>query len=321
MEAKKVSVIIPVYNAEKYIEDCLSSVLGQTYSNIEILLINDGSIDKSLEICHEVGAKHDNILVINQPNGGAGSARNAGLEKCSGDYVCFVDSDDYIHPSMLEIMISYLDSDSIDIVECETIEVDDYVYESPLDKSFVKREQITVETKKQYLKRIVLYGQTAVWRRIYKKELVQNIRFRSNIIAEDVYFTVDVSKNIKNKIVHVSFPFYKYLRNYGSVTKSKYSEKHLQSIDASLYLQQELIGLGLDRVVRIHMLKKLILHYKKLFHNHEVDTSFDKRRWIKQKIKENFVFDIRLHIHIWLSRFLSVHGFGKVLEYNQRIKN
>ena len=101
---KLISVIVPVYNTEKYIEKCVMSILNQTYKNLEIILIDDGSTDNSPQICDSLAEKDNRITVIHQPNGGVSSARNIGLDNTHGDYITFVDSDDYIEPNMIEFL-------------------------------------------------------------------------------------------------------------------------------------------------------------------------------------------------------------------------
>ena len=118
-----VSIIIPIYNSEKYLNRCLSSITEQTYSNIEIVLIDDGSTDDSRSICLDWKSKDDRILVFSKENGGQGSARNYGIKVASGEYIVFVDSDDYIHPQMIEVLIHAVINHAVDIVQCSYQEV------------------------------------------------------------------------------------------------------------------------------------------------------------------------------------------------------
>ena len=114
---KKVSIIIPIYNVEEYLSQCLDSIVNQTYSNLEVILINDGSTDNCLEICNKYINKY-NWKLINKKNGGLSSARNAGLKEFTGDYVYFIDSDDWIKEDMIEVLVSLLENKKADIVEC-----------------------------------------------------------------------------------------------------------------------------------------------------------------------------------------------------------
>ena len=119
MKKLKISVVVPVFNSEKYLEKCIDSIINQTYKNIEIILINDGSSDKSEEICNSYLKTYKNIKLINQSNSGVSVARNNGLKSSTGDYVLFVDSDDWLEKDMLEIMVKEIDNFDIDIVRCE----------------------------------------------------------------------------------------------------------------------------------------------------------------------------------------------------------
>ena len=121
MKTNKVSIIVPVYNAEKTIERCVRSIQNQTYKNIEIILVNDGSTDDSLSLCYELQKQSDNILVIDKENSGVSDARNIGIEKSSGDYIQFVDSDDYIENNMSERLVELLETNQSDTVICSMV--------------------------------------------------------------------------------------------------------------------------------------------------------------------------------------------------------
>ena len=111
-----ISVIVPVYNVEKYIEDCLESILNQTYTNFELILVNDGSKDKSGQICDDYSQKHDSVIVIHKENGGQNSAIKTGLKKAKGEYIAFVDSDDWLEPNALELLYNSIKSSNADLV-------------------------------------------------------------------------------------------------------------------------------------------------------------------------------------------------------------
>ena len=120
---KKISVIIPVYNTSKLLRRCLDSVINQTYKNLEIILINDGSTDDSLSICKEYSQNDSRIILIDKENEGGGKARNAGLDRATGDYIAFVDSDDYIDPDMYSVLMNNLKTSEADISTCGRIVV------------------------------------------------------------------------------------------------------------------------------------------------------------------------------------------------------
>ena len=121
MEKPLISVVVPVYNVEKYLEQCVNSIINQTYDNLEIILVNDGSKDKSPYLCDELAKKDSRISVIHKENGGPAETRNVGTEKASGEYIAFVDSDDWIHPKYIEILYNNLKENNAEISICNSI--------------------------------------------------------------------------------------------------------------------------------------------------------------------------------------------------------
>ena len=122
----KISVIIPVYNVEKYLRRCLESVINNTYTNLEIICINDGSSDNSLKILNEYAARDSRVVVFSKSNGGLSSARNKGIKKSTGEYITFIDSDDWVHPQFFEILIQSLQNDNTDAAICGFSQVEKY---------------------------------------------------------------------------------------------------------------------------------------------------------------------------------------------------
>ena len=162
---KLISVIVPVYNTEKYIEKCVMSILNQTYKNLEIILIDDGSTDNSPQICDSLAKKDNRITVIHQPNGGVSSARNIGLDNTHGDYITFVDSDDYIEPNMIEFLSENIGDTNIAM--CGYTSVDENGNLSPQENVTVTaptQEFITSPCGQSYIK--VIFGIMFVFRLI-----------------------------------------------------------------------------------------------------------------------------------------------------------
>ena len=142
MEQDLISVIIPVYNVEKYLKRCMDSVLKQTYSNIEIIIVDDGSTDTSGSLCDEYWKKDSRITVFHKENGGLSSARNFGLERVSGNYVCFIDSDDFIHENYISFMYDKIIKNDADICYCKSTKFTDDVQiknEIENEKSKIKK--------------------------------------------------------------------------------------------------------------------------------------------------------------------------------------
>lgn len=135
-----ISVIIPVYNGEKYIKRCINSLINQTYKNIEIIIINDGSKDNSINIIKEISEKDKRIIIIDKENQGVSIARNAGIEKASGDYIMFVDVDDWVKTNMIEQMYKVIKKENVDIVKCNSInEFNNKATENKISNSLVNK--------------------------------------------------------------------------------------------------------------------------------------------------------------------------------------
>ena len=183
----KVSVIIPVYNAEKYLRQCLDSVVNQTYKNLEIICVNDGSTDNSSEILKEYASKDDRIILINQNNQGNGCARNVGLSRVSGEYISFIDSDDFILQNTYASVISLMIKDNLDILMFGHF---DYI-DGECRKSFTNDIFNKFKNKKISKENLIQYFLLGVWNKIFKSSFLKdnNIFFPKDFnIAEDAIF-------------------------------------------------------------------------------------------------------------------------------------
>ncbi len=218
----KVSVIIPVYNVEKYIEKCLDSLVNQTLKDIEIIVVNDGSPDNSQKIIDKYVKKYPNIVKSYiKKNGGQGSARNYGLKKATGEYIGYVDSDDYVSIDMYEKMYNKAKKDKSDIVICQNyIDNDGKI-------TIDSEEFVNIHDNR------VFFGKMAVWNKIYKKEILVNnkINFKERVWYEDLAFTLKSIINSKN-ISFVDEPLYYYLIRPGSTMNNSNVEKNLEILDA-----------------------------------------------------------------------------------------
>lgn len=184
----KVSIIIPVYNAEKYLRQCLDSVVNQTLKDIEIICVNDGSPDNSLEILQEYAKKDDRIKIINKVNGGVSSARNVGLEVAQGEFIGFVDSDDYIDLNYYENLYNRAKVTCSDIVVAEYI----YRFRDKKKKVFLKVDKSVVTTNvKEKFECLYLPDFCYLGNKIYKRDFLE-VRFPEGVTYEDIYFTTHV---------------------------------------------------------------------------------------------------------------------------------
>ena len=220
---KKLSIIVPVYNCEKYLEKCLNSLTNQTLSNIEIILVNDGSKDNSLEICKKHAKKDDRIIVLNQENSGQSKARNVGLAHAGGEFITFVDSDDWVDENYYEKLVNACEKYDADIACASIIR----------ERKNFKKFRINY-TKEQVITKIQEKIDTAkvpdmcyVWNKVYKREYLHNLglKFVEGMYFEDVDF-VTRAIYYSNKIVTVPNTYYHYWTNFNSTVKTmKTSDK------------------------------------------------------------------------------------------------
>jgi glycosyltransferase involved in cell wall biosynthesis len=183
-----ISVIIPVYKVEKYINRCIDSVINQTYTNLEIILVDDGSPDNCGKICDEYAQKDSRVVVIHKENGGLSDARNYGIDVARGEYIMFVDSDDWVHPEIVERLYSGLILNNSQISMADYLETD----EIQVDISPISSCDYEVYNPKRFFEEIFwgknAMGETA-WAKLYKRELFENIRYPVGKIHEDTYTT------------------------------------------------------------------------------------------------------------------------------------
>lgn len=236
---KKISVIVPVYNVEKYVAKCIESIINQSYRNLEILLLNDGSTDGSGAICDEYAKRDKRIRVIHKENSGLSATRNLGVELSTGEYIAFIDSDDYISNKFLKTLYNMIEEENCDIasVDLKMIREEGYknvtsddikVFESDSKRRVYGKEDILRETllRKSF--------KTYVCTKLYKREVFDKCKFKEGISYEDSLFTYETSKFIE-KIAYLREPYYFYIKRNGSIT-AICSEKNLNDfLDVMIY--------------------------------------------------------------------------------------
>lgn len=217
---QKLSVIVPVYKVEPYIHKCVDSILEQTYTNLEVILVDDGSPDNCGKICDEYAAKDKRVKVIHKKNGGLSDARNAGIDISTGNIIGFIDSDDYIEARMYEEMINYMEHNNLDIVCADTNQVkgNKIKFKPRYKKNYVWNKQEALSE--------ILNGNldNAAWNKIYKREIIGNTRFPQGRVYEDV---ATIYKFIYNadKVGYLSKPYYYYVKRKGSIVTSGFNCK------------------------------------------------------------------------------------------------
>ena len=214
---KTVSIIIPVYNVAKYLPQCLDSVINQTYSNLQIIVVDDGSTDNSGKICDEYAEKDNRITVIHQKNAGAANAKNTGLDNVDGDYVTFADSDDWVELNWIDAMVSAMEKYDVDVVECSFDRV--FVDSVGEGKVYQDGERLTAEEYfKQYNENWV---SVIFWNKLYKATLTKDIRFRKERrCIDDEFYTYKVVSNAE-KMARISDVLYHYRQRKTSAVNNK----------------------------------------------------------------------------------------------------
>ncbi len=224
----EISIIVPVYNMEQFLQRCLDSILSQTFQDIEVILVNDGSTDNSGQICREYAGKDPRIVLIDKENGGLSSARNAGLDAAKGEYVGFVDSDDHIAPNMYQLLYENLVKYGADISICSFyFEYGDgricHTKPGGICRCMNNEEAIrTLLSRKHF--------ENYVCDKLYKKVLFDRIRFPENELYEDIAVTYKLLDNSR-AVIYQSEPKYYYVQRPGSIVNSGFSIRKLQFVE------------------------------------------------------------------------------------------
>ena len=227
-----ISIIIPVYNVQDYLRKCLDSVLQQTYHNLEILLINDGSTDTSGEICNYYRSLDTRIQVIHQCNKGLSVARNIGFSRSHGEYILFLDSDDFIHPQMISLMLYEMQQNNADLVCCHKRRVDPNF---PLPTDTIRQDAYSVTLYHDYKAFYEIYNPSnytnmiVCWNKLYPRTLITSFPFPPGRIHEDEHFSPRVLANSKT-VALLEYPFYFYVQRPESIMRRTLSKKSIDKL-------------------------------------------------------------------------------------------
>lgn len=280
-----ISVIVPVYKVEKYLTSCVTSLMAQSYRNLEIILVDDGSPDRSGDLCDTLAAQDERIVVIHKPNGGLSDARNAGIETAKGDYLFFLDSDDTIHEETLEILWKNLKENQVDISVCSYLayfegeDIDTVLPEQSIEK-MSNIEALWKMFDPEYNVQMIICTN-----KLYKKALWDTIRFPIGKIQEDEFTTYKLIYKAKT-IVYTDLKMYYYLQRSDSITGTgKMSRKNLQVFDAfserATFFEKE--GLKeLSARSNQQSLNRMIVTYQK------ASAAPDNDKTILQALKKKF---------------------------------
>ena len=228
METALISVIVPVYNVAQYLEKSIASIQQQTYQNLEIILVDDGSTDESGRLCEQIAEQDERVLVYHKDNEGLSQARNDGLKQAHGDYVIFIDSDDYIHPEMIASLYQQLVNEDADVSSCGVMNV----YANSESPQTEKQDDYFVCETETFLREYLIGEKIpgTICNKLIKKEIAIQLTFPKGLIYEDAYYHFDLIKVAKKYVVNTK-PYYYYFHRGDSITTKPYEEKDLAYID------------------------------------------------------------------------------------------
>lgn len=285
---KKVSIIVPVYKVEKYIHRCIDSIIKQTYENIEIILVDDGSPDHCGEIVDEYEKMDHRIKVIHKENGGLSDARNVGMNQVSGEFVIFVDSDDWVEKTMIEKMVDSCDQHHADVVQSAFY----YAYEDKrlLDNRYYSTKDLPVILDRKTLMYELVTNEKVknfAWGKLYKTDLIKDIPFKKGVLFEDVFWAHQVMHEV-NTYVIIHEPLYNYYQRSDSIVAT-YTARNLDILKGLLerhcFIEnhyKELIDSSYKTI-----LKMSLMHYNLLLMNRKTDPRSLHRKELQSYIQLN----------------------------------
>ncbi|CAI9430269.1 hypothetical protein MSHRCOH1_08710 [Candidatus Ornithobacterium hominis] len=291
-----ISVIIPVYNVEEYLVECINSVLAQTYTNLEIILVNDGSTDSSGEICREYAKKDNRIILIEKENGGLSDARNAGLDVCTGKYISFVDSDDIIHPGFISLLYKYISYDTI--VACDRFNIKDSSEITYIDTENTKVFNYTNEDiLHDFYSFKITYP--SVCNKLFPYSVFKKLRFPKGLIYEDSYIFPYIYTNKYLNFIKLNLPLYYYRYNPNSITRKKLTEKN--------YIANEICYANTSSIFQNNktLYKKNISARNNFRIRYFLESIIDYSKFNQNDIK-SILLDSGVH---WKTKFIFIYKF------------
>lgn len=280
MDAPLISVIVPIYKVERYLDRCVQSIVDQSYKHLEIILVDDGSPDHCPSMCDAWAARDSRIKVIHKENGGLSDARNAGMAIAGGEYIGFIDSDDYIAPAMYQLLLERLQVDGSDISACGV----DMVYEDGSAHQRLTPEDSCVLSAEAAVEAVVRESwlKQPVWYKLYKAELVRDIGFPVGKYHEDIFWTWQAVARAQ-KVSIFDTPCYYYVQRSGSIMAEKYTPRRLDAIEA----KQQRLAFLIKEYPRISEYARKDLAFSCMYHGQLAirDLDVSGRKAVLAKLK------------------------------------
>lgn len=317
MQCRKISIIVPVYKVEGYLHRCVDSILAQTYPNIEVILVDDGSPDRCGQICEEYAQKDSRIHVIHKENGGLSDARNAGLDwvaaNSDASYISFVDSDDYLHPQMYEKLLEAALREDSDLVACRFVRLSD---EPPAEyPAYAEPEGITsidsATALDGYYEYYFDFIGVSAWAKLYQRSVFETLRYRKGIILEDQDLFPQVLATAK-KITVLPYPFYYYYVTPNSIVNCGFNPKYIETPEAHVRHIAYFLQLGRQKQAdqaAFAYIRSLILTYRDM---RKLRPELTAAFW--QQTKKTYASNrayIRKHCHLTRLQLLILDIFPR----------
>lgn len=290
-----ISVIVPVYNIEKYIERCVKSIINQTHTSLQIILVDDGSTDSSGKICDKLKNEDARIEVIHKTNGGLSDARNCGIDRAHGKYIAFVDGDDYIDEDIYEILYKVICDYNADIVSCG-------FYEEFTDKTNIRcynKETMVLNQLGAYEALFEDKLGISSCNKLFRKEIFSNVRYKCGIQSEDIELLYRALHHVQT-VVCANVIKYHYCHRAGSITTKGFNKKSmdiLYTLDAVIdFIEQNYPQISSQAYA--YQAQWLLNHYRCLYSSGKVNKFIEEKLFIEEKIKDNLKVYLN-NKHLW----------------------
>ena len=272
-----ISVIVPVYNVERYLEECLNSIQQQSYTDIEVILVNDGSTDHSKTICERYCEEDSRFYLLNQTNQGQSSARNVGVAASKGEFIAFVDSDDIIQKNYLEKLMQYM-TEEVDIVESNfTVSKKDFLVENSKETTILF-EGNSNEAVKIFPNHVLSVNPVT---KLYRREIVESLPYPEGLIFEDIYCGIGMLKYIR-KIIKIDYIGYYYRQHQTSTMHQDFSTKKLDVFTVC----DKLVELYSDREELLPYIGSFLVHKATMHYQNDIKRGNSYAKFYNQKLAE-----------------------------------